>query len=140
MKRIFLGLALCAGMLFMGVTSASAYCSLDPTLGIGLPVHTSLNVTIGSPGLKPDAAPAVYLAAVLLFTPVTAVALIGGSRLLGEGVLCFRRNPATGFHRRQPVDLVFNTSRFMTAGALSALAYGAAGASIAGAVVATAVM
>ncbi len=48
MKRIVLGIALCAGMLFMGVTSASAYCSLDPTLGIGLPVHTSLNVTIGS--------------------------------------------------------------------------------------------
>jgi hypothetical protein len=32
----------------MGVTSASAYCSLDPTLGIGLPIHTSVNVTIGS--------------------------------------------------------------------------------------------
>ncbi len=48
MKRIVLGIALCAGMLFMGVTSASAYCSLDPTLGIGLPVHTSLNVTVGS--------------------------------------------------------------------------------------------
>jgi len=48
MKRIVLGIALCAGMLFMGVTSASAYCSLDPTLGIGLPLHTSLNVTIGS--------------------------------------------------------------------------------------------
>ena len=48
MKRIVLGMALCAGMLFMGVTSVSAYCSLDPTLGIGLPVHTSLNVTVGS--------------------------------------------------------------------------------------------
>jgi hypothetical protein len=48
MKRIVLSMALCAGMLFMGVTSASAYCSLDPTLGIGLPVHTSLNITIGS--------------------------------------------------------------------------------------------
>jgi hypothetical protein len=93
-----------------------------------------------SPRLKTDAAPAVYLAAVLLFPPVTAVALIGGSRLLGEGVLCFRRNPATGFHRRQPVDLVFNTSRFMVAGGLSALAYGAVGASLAGAVVATAVI
>ena len=48
MKRIILGMALCAGMLFMGITSASAYCSLDPTLGIGLPINTSLNVTIGS--------------------------------------------------------------------------------------------
>ena len=48
MKRIVLAISLCAGMLFMGVTSASAYCSLDPTLGIGLPIHTSVNVTIGS--------------------------------------------------------------------------------------------
>jgi hypothetical protein len=46
MKRIVLGMALCAGMMFMGITSASAYCSLDPTLGIGLPVHTSLNVSV----------------------------------------------------------------------------------------------
>jgi hypothetical protein len=48
MKRIVLGMALCVGMLFMGVTSASAYCSLDPTLGIGLPIHTSVNITVGS--------------------------------------------------------------------------------------------
>jgi|GEM_PF-4473970 len=46
MKRMVLGMALCAGMLFMGGTSASAYCSLDPTVGIGLPVHVSLNVTV----------------------------------------------------------------------------------------------
>src|SRR5260370_35438667 len=85
-----------------------------------------------SPRLKTDAAPAVYLAAVLLFPPVTAVALIGGGRLLGEGVLCFRRNPATGYHRRQPIDLVFNTSRFMPAGGPSAPAYWAAGTPPAG--------
>lgn len=46
MKRILVGFALCAGMLVMGITNASAaYCSLDPTLGIGLPVHTGLTVT-----------------------------------------------------------------------------------------------
>jgi len=50
MKRIVLGMALCAGMLFMGITSVSAYCSLDPTLGIGLPVHTSLNVSVSTLG------------------------------------------------------------------------------------------
>src|SRR5216684_1905016 len=118
-------------MLLVGPSAAPG----DPVLLVVLlllgAVASNFPVIV-SPRLKTDAAPAVYLAAVLLFTPVTAVALIGGSRLLGEGVLCFRRNPATGFHRRQPVDLVFNTSRFMTAGALSALAYGAA--------VATAVM
>jgi hypothetical protein len=46
MKRIVLGMAVCAGMLFMGGTSASAYCSLDPTLGIGLPIHLSVNVSV----------------------------------------------------------------------------------------------
>src|SRR6266851_3903740 len=114
-------------MLLVGPSAAPG----DPVLLVVLlllgAVASNFPVIV-SPRLKTDAAPAVYLAAVLLFTPVTAVALIGGSRLLGEGVLCFRRNPATGFHRRQPVDLVFNTSRFMTAGALSALAYGAAAA------------
>jgi hypothetical protein len=52
MKRIFLGLALCAGMLFMGATSASAaiYCSDDPTLGIGLPINYSLNLSLSAAG------------------------------------------------------------------------------------------
>src|SRR5260370_6783401 len=46
-----------------------------------------------SPRLKPDAAPAVYLAAVLLFPPVTAVALIGrGPEVRGGGGL-LRRPP-----------------------------------------------
>ncbi len=47
MKRLFLAVSLCAGMLVMGVVNASAggYCSLDPTLGIGAPVHTSTNVS-----------------------------------------------------------------------------------------------
>jgi hypothetical protein len=76
-----------------------------------------------SPRYKADAAPAVYMAAVLLFSPAAAVGLIGFSRLLGEGVLCLRRNPATGYHRRQPVDLVFNTSQLMLAGGISALVY-----------------
>jgi putative nucleotidyltransferase with HDIG domain len=93
-----------------------------------------------SPRLKADAGPAVYLAAVLLFPPATAVALIGGSRLLGEGVLCFRRNPATGFHRREPIDLIFNTSQLMVAGGLAALAYSAAGPGAPGAVLAAVVM
>lgn len=44
MRRVVLGFAVCAGMLVMGVTNASAgnYCSLDPTLKVGLPVHTSV--------------------------------------------------------------------------------------------------
>src|SRR5947209_909384 len=65
---------------------------------------------------KAHAAPAIHLAAVLLFSPAAAVAVIGSSALLGEGVLCLRRNPATGFRRRQPVDIVFNTSQLMLAG------------------------
>jgi putative nucleotidyltransferase with HDIG domain len=72
---------------------------------------------------KADAAPAIYLAFVLLFPPVVAVALIGLSRLLGEGAMCLRRNPAKGIRRRAPIDLVFNTSMLMVAGAAAALVY-----------------
>ncbi|TMD35720.1 MAG: hypothetical protein E6I95_03560 [Chloroflexi bacterium] len=47
MRRVVLVFALGVGMLAMGVTNASAarYCSVDPTVGIGLPIHTSVNVT-----------------------------------------------------------------------------------------------
>ncbi len=93
-----------------------------------------------SPRYKADAAPAVYIAAVLVFAPATAVAVIGLSRLLGDGVLCLRRNPATGRRRRRPLDLVFNTSQLMVAGGLAALAYGWSGSEPTGAVLAGAVM
>src|SRR5260370_13863023 len=52
-----------------------------------------------SPRLKTDAAPAVYLAAVLLFPPVTAVALIRGIPPLREARLFFPRHPTTRLHR-----------------------------------------
>src|SRR6266849_3533447 len=78
-------------MLLVGPSAAPG----DPVLLVVLlllgAVASNFPVIV-SPRLKTDAAPAVYLAAVLLFTPVTAVALIGGSRLLGEGVLCGRRD------------------------------------------------
>jgi len=50
MKRILLGLALSVGMLVIGVTNASAssYCSLDPTLGIGTPLTYSTNLTLST--------------------------------------------------------------------------------------------
>jgi putative nucleotidyltransferase with HDIG domain len=89
---------------------------------------------------KADATPAIHLAAVLLFAPAVAVAVIGSSALLGQGVLCIRRNPATGVHRRQPIDVVFNTSQLVVAGGLSALVYAAAGAPLPGAFLAAAVM
>lgn len=76
-----------------------------------------------SPRYKADAAPAIYLALVVLFPPALAVALVGLIRLLGEGALCLRRNPATGRPRRQPVDLVFNTSQLMLAAAAAAIIY-----------------
>jgi hypothetical protein len=48
MKRILGAAVLAFGMLFLGATSASAasLCTVDPTVGIGLPVHYSLNVTV----------------------------------------------------------------------------------------------
>jgi hypothetical protein len=54
MKRIFLGFALSIGMLVMGVTNASAssYCSVDPTVPIGLPVHLSLTISTSLLGIS----------------------------------------------------------------------------------------
>jgi hypothetical protein len=48
MKRIFLGFALCVGMLLTGVVNAAAggYCSLDPTVPVGLPVHVKVDVKL----------------------------------------------------------------------------------------------
>lgn len=76
-----------------------------------------------SPRYQADAAPAIYLAMVLLFPAALAVALIGLSQLLGDGALCVRRNPQTGSRRRQPIDVVFNTSQLMVAAGAAALAF-----------------
>src|SRR5260370_39771002 len=42
---------------------------------------------------KADATPAIHLAAVLLFTPALAVAVIGSGARLGQRVLGLRRKP-----------------------------------------------
>jgi putative nucleotidyltransferase with HDIG domain len=68
-----------------------------------------------TPNYKVDAAPAIDLAMVLLFPAAAAVALVGASRIAGDGILCFRRNPTSGVRRRAPIDLVFNTSQLMVA-------------------------
>jgi putative nucleotidyltransferase with HDIG domain len=143
LRAFLLTMAAPAVLLTAGLLGLPAAAPGDPVLMAVLMLlaaaATNFPVMV-SPRLKADASPAVYLAAVLLFSPATAVALIGGSRLLGEAVLCVRRNPATGYHRREPIDLVFNTSALMVSGGLAALAYRASDASLAGAVLAAAVM
>ena len=124
--------------LYLLATVAPAVAVTALLLGIpapapGDPVLAGLLVLLGalaanfpvmvSPRYKADAAPAIYLALVLLFPPAPAVALIGMSRLLGDGALYLRRNPATGHRRRQPIDLIFNTSQLMVSAAASAVAY-----------------
>lgn len=79
-------------------------------------------VTI-TPRYKTDATPAVHIAAVLLFSPALAVAVVGASRLLGDGILCLQRNPTTGKRRRRPLDLIFNSSQLMLATAAASVAY-----------------
>jgi putative nucleotidyltransferase with HDIG domain len=72
---------------------------------------------------KVDATPAVDLALVVLFPAAAAVALVGLARFLGDGVLCLRRNPSTGKHRRRPIDLLFNTSQMIITAAAAAIIY-----------------
>jgi hypothetical protein len=46
MRRIVLGLALGFGMLLAAATSVSAhtYCTVDPAVGVGSPVHATATV------------------------------------------------------------------------------------------------
>jgi putative nucleotidyltransferase with HDIG domain len=92
-------------------------------------IAANFPVTV-APRYKADPAPAVYFAGVLLFSPALAVAAIGLSGLLGEGALCLRRDPVTGRRKRQPIDLVFNTSQLMLAATASALTYRALGSAL----------
>jgi len=98
----------------------------DPVLMILLVVlgaaATNFPVAL-SPRYKTEASPAIDLAFVILFSPATAVALVGLSRILGDGSLCIRRNPVSGKPRRAPIDLVFNTSQLMIAAACAAITY-----------------
>jgi putative nucleotidyltransferase with HDIG domain len=115
--------AVAATLLLLGHAPATAG---DPVLMLVLvalgaaAAHFPIMV---APRYKADASPAIDLALVLLFPPATAVALVGLSRILGDGSLWLRHNPATGNRRRQPIDLVFNTSQLMIAAAAAALVY-----------------
>ena len=54
MRRMFFGVALCAGLLFSGITNASAaiYCNADPTYKVGLPITYSLDIAVKTPLLS----------------------------------------------------------------------------------------
>ena len=50
MKRLFSVVVLAGGLMFMGITNASAamWCADDPTLNLGTPLHYNLNVTLST--------------------------------------------------------------------------------------------
>jgi putative nucleotidyltransferase with HDIG domain len=115
--------AVAAALLLLGLAPAA---SGDPLLMVLLVVLGAVAANFPvmvSPRYKTDASPAIDLALVLLFPPATAVALVGLSRILGDGLLCLRRNPLTGTRRRNSIDLVFNTSQLMIAAAAAAIVY-----------------
>ncbi len=143
LRAYLLATAAPAVVLTVAVFGLPAGAPGDPILMVLLMVlgAAAVNVPVAvSPRYKADATPAVYLAAVLLFAPATAVSVIGFSRFMGEGLMCLRRNPVTGVRRRQPIDLVFNTSQLMLAGGFAALAYRASGSGLPGALLAAAAM
>jgi putative nucleotidyltransferase with HDIG domain len=110
-------------LLLLGLTPTA---SGDPVLMLLLVVLGTIAANFWirvSPRYKTDASPAIDLAFVILFPSATAVALVGLSRILGDGTLWMRRNPATGQRRRQPIDLVFNTSQLMIAAAGASLVF-----------------
>ena len=129
--------ATAAAVLLLRVTAPAAG---DPALMLILVVlgTAAANFPVMvSPRYKTDTGPAIDLAFVLLFSPAAAVALVGLTRILGDGILCLRRNPDSGTRRRSPIDLVFNASQLMAAAACAAIIYhGFAASSLVGSVAA----
>jgi putative nucleotidyltransferase with HDIG domain len=110
-------------LLMLGLAPTSAGDPVLMVLLVVLGVLAANFPVMVSPRYQTDAAPAIDLAMVLLFPPSTAVALVGLSRILGDGSLYLRRNPDTGKRRRRLVDLVFNASQLMLAAAAAAAVY-----------------
>src|SRR6202171_2264000 len=115
--------AVAAVVLLLGLPPPPAGAPLLMALLVALGAIAANFPVMVAPRYKTDAAPAIDLAFVILFPPATAVALVGLSRILGDGILCLRRNPATGTRRRGPIDLVFNTSQLMIAATAAALVF-----------------
>ena len=113
--------------------TAIAWLLFRTQRGIADPALAAVLLTIGvlaanfpvmiRKNYKADAAPAIDLAFVVLFPAGAAVALVGLSRLVGDGIMCLRRNPATGKHRRRPVDLIFNTGMLMVSAGAAAVVF-----------------
>jgi putative nucleotidyltransferase with HDIG domain len=115
--------AVAAVVLLLGLPPAPAGDPLLMLLLVALGAIAANFPVMVSPRYKTDAAPAIDLAFVVLFPPATAVALVGLSRIIGDGILCLRRSSTTGIPRRAPIDLVFNTSQLMIAAAAAALIF-----------------
>lgn len=129
MKRVFrvylLGIAVPAGAVAW-LLLRSQRGAADPVLAAVLLVAGVLAANFPvmiRKNYKADAAPAIDLAFVVLFPAGAAVALVGLSRLVGDGIMCMRRNPATGKHRRRPVDLIFNTGMLMQSAAAATVVF-----------------
>src|ERR1700682_1684002 len=121
--------AVAAVVLLLGLPPPPAGAPLLMALLVALGAIAANFPVMVAPRYKTDAAPAIDLAFLILFPPATAVALVGLSRILGDGILCLRRNAETGIARRAPVDLVFNVSQLMLAAAFAALLYRGLGSS-----------
>jgi putative nucleotidyltransferase with HDIG domain len=115
--------AVALALLMLGLPQAGSGDPLLMVLLVALGAAAANFPVMVSPRYKTDASPAIDLAVVILFPPATAVALVGLSRILGDGILCLRRNPLTRSRRREPVDLIFNASQLMIAAAAAAVVY-----------------
>jgi putative nucleotidyltransferase with HDIG domain len=126
LRNYLLGVAAPAGavaLLLLGLAPARPADPVLMVILVGLGAAAANFWISVSPRYKADTSPAIDLAFVILFPPATAVALVGLSRILGDGSLWLRRNPATGNRRRALIDLVFNTSQLMLAAAGAALVF-----------------
>ena len=102
-----------------GAPSSLVMAALLAALGV-ICIHFHLTVT---PRHRISLSPAVYFAALLLVGVPWALAIVAGSRLIGEATLSLRRNPVTGRRRRDLLSMLFNVSQLTVATGAGGLAY-----------------
>ena len=130
--RIYLWLVAGLGVATLAVAARAGPVLRAGDLGLALSLvvlgalaqHFLLEV---APHHKIDMSLAADFAALLLFSPAAAVAVVGLAQAFGQATLAMRRNPATGRRRRGLRGILFNTGQLVVATALGALVYTAVG-------------
>src|SRR5947199_3219181 len=130
--RVYVWLIAGLGVLVLAIAARAGQALAPGDLGLAISLlvlavlaqHFLLEV---GPHHKIDLSMAAYFATLLLFSPATAVVVVGLAQALGQATLAQRRNPTTGRRRRRVRGILFNTGQLAAATGLGALTYAGLG-------------